>query len=152
LYTSFKSKKNISKTRLLISLFETNYIKYKELFSENSIKKDLSFFLPEGTFKSEVSIVIKSLSQHTDLLQIKHGHFSTFGLRDSNIEVAIYHDAKMAEVIKFNGKKQIWLLNKYPNLKMLSKDEKFQWNLYLAEWLSFSKKEGLSSQELKITY
>ena len=34
----------------------------------------------------------------------------------------------MAEVRKFNDKKQFWLRNKYPNKNMLSKDEKFQWN------------------------
>ena len=28
---------------------------------------------------------------------------------------------------------------------MLSKDEKYQWNKYLSEWLSFVTKEGLSN-------
>ena len=50
----------------------------------------------------------------------------------------------MAEVRKFNGKKQFWLRNKYPNKSMLSKDEKFQWNFFLEEFLTHTKKHGLS--------
>jgi uncharacterized protein YqiB (DUF1249 family) len=50
----------------------------------------------------------------------------------------------MAEVRKFNGKKQFWLRNKYPNKNMLSKDEKFQWNYFLEEFLVHTKNCGLS--------
>ena len=65
-------------------------------------------------------------------------------IQDTEIEIFVYHDAKMAEVIKFKVKKQFWLRNKYPNKSMLSKDEKFQWNFFLEEFLTHTKKHGLS--------
>ena len=60
-------------------------------------------------------------------------------MQNTRIEIFIYHDAKMAEVKKFNGKKQFWLRNKYPNKNMLSRDEKFQWNYFLEEFLTHTK-------------
>ena len=66
-------------------------------------------------------------------------------MEDMIMEVAIYHDLKMVEVRCFNGKHQFWSRNIFPNKNMLSKDEKYQWNKYLSEWLSFVTREGLSN-------
>ena len=49
-----------------------------------------------------------------------------------------------------NGKRIFWIRNKYPNENMFHKDEKFQWNKFLSEWLIFSQKEGLSSYIVKV--
>jgi uncharacterized protein YqiB (DUF1249 family) len=51
----------------------------------------------------------------------------------------------MVEVRRFNGKHQFWSRNVFPNKNMLSKDEKYQWNKYLSEWLGFVTREGLSN-------
>jgi len=131
--------------KLLVSLFEFNYFNSRILFSKNKNYLNGDFFLPEGALINKVSFSIKSMSEHTDILYIHQKDFKTFSLKDLELEVAIYHDAKMAEVTKFNGKKQFWLQNNYPNSSMLSKDEKFQRNLFLAEWLIFVRKQGLSN-------
>lgn len=131
--------------KLLVSLFEFNYFNSRILFSKNKNYLNGDFFLPEGALINKVSFSIKSMSEHTDILYIQQKDFKTFSLKDLELEVAIYHDAKMAEVTKFNGKKQFWLQNNYPNSSMLSKDEKFQRNLFLAEWLIFVRKQGLSN-------
>ena len=64
-------------------------------------------------------------------------------LQNTEIEIYLYHDAKLAEVRKFNGKKQFWLRNRYPNRNMLSRDEKFQWNFFLEEFLNHTQNHGL---------
>ena len=56
----------------------------------------------------------------------------------------------MAEVRKFNGKKQFWLRNRYPNRNMLTRDEKFQWNFFLEEFLTHTKNYGLSIIEIAL--
>ena len=91
----------------------------------------------------EIKISCKKLSSHTSVIKI-YKTKSLSLLQNTEIEIYIYHDAKMAEVRKFNGKRQFWLRNKYPNKSMLSKDEKFQWNFFLEEFLTHTKTYGLS--------
>ena len=62
----------------------------------------------------------------------------------TEMEIAIYHDIKIAEVRSFNGKKIFWMKYKYPNKNMFHKNEKIQVNEFLSEWLDFSEKQGLS--------
>ena len=76
---------------------------------------------------------------------VSQNNFSIETIENLIMEIAIYHDLRMIEVIRFNGKHQFWSRNSFPNKNMLSKDEKFQWNKYLSEWLEFSKREGLAT-------
>ena len=114
-----------------------------QFFPLDETENEIDYLIPEGQTNSDINISCKRLSGHTSIIEInKSKSFSL--LQDTEIEIYIYHDAKMAEVRKFNGKKQFWLRNKYPNKNMLSKDEKFQWNFFLEEFLTHTKKYGLS--------
>ena len=101
------------------------------------------YLMPEGVLNKEIKISCKRLSSHTSVIEIYKSKSLSL-LQNTEIEIYIYHDAKMAEVRKFNGKRQFWLRNKYPNKNMLSKDEKFQWNFFLEEFLTHTKTHGLS--------
>ena len=142
-----KSKINLSE---LIKLYENNYIKIVNLLPKKDKDRSMTFFLPEGKKNSNVLIKVKNISKYTSTLKIIQSNMPINSLPGTHMEVAIYHDLKMAEVKHFNGKKVFWLRNKYPNTNMFSKDEKFQWNKFLSEWLTFSKKEGLSDLVLNI--
>ena len=114
-----------------------------QFFPLDETENEIDYLIPEGQANSDINISCKRLSSHTSIIEInKSKSFSL--LQDTEIEIYIYHDAKMAEVRKFNGKKQFWLRNKYPNKNMLSKDEKFQWNFFLEEFLTHTKTYGLS--------
>ena len=127
----------------LLRLYERNYQKLVRFFPLEKSEVDIDYLIPEGKKNSEIKITCKNISSHTSLIKInKTKSFSL--LEDTDIEIYLYHDAKMAEVRKFNGKKQFWLRNKYPNKNMLSKDEKFQWNFFLEEFLTHTKNYGLS--------
>lgn len=127
----------------LLRLYERNYQKLMQFFPLDETENEIDYLIPEGQTNSDINISCKRLSSHTSIIEInKSKSFSL--LQDTEIEIYIYHDAKMAEVRKFNGKKQFWLRNKYPNKNMLSKDEKFQWNFFLEEFLTHTKKYGLS--------
>tara|TARA_B100000965_G_scaffold70300_1_gene55459 strand:- start:5665 stop:6123 length:459 start_codon:yes stop_codon:yes gene_type:complete len=127
----------------LLRLYERNYRKLIKFFpiSETDIK--IEYLIPEGNYNSEIKISCKNLSLHTSIIEIKKSKSISL-IDDTEIEIYLYHDAKLAEVRKFNGKKQFWLRNKYPNKNMLSKDEKFQWNFFLEEFLTHTKLYGLS--------
>tara|TARA_X000000368_G_C22941612_1_gene672421 strand:+ start:572 stop:1027 length:456 start_codon:yes stop_codon:yes gene_type:complete len=129
----------------LINMFEKNYIKFEKLFPLLKKKNNFKYYLPEGNELSEVYIKIEKMSLYTSFVEIKQqssekeqSDFKT------EMEIAIYHDIKMAEVRSLNGKKIFWMKYKYPNKNMFHKNEKIQVNEFLSEWLDFSEKQGLS--------
>jgi len=52
------------------------------------------------------------------------------------LEVQVYHDARMAEVISAEHARRLRSIYPYPNEAMHQPDEKAQLNLFLGEWLS----------------
>ena len=127
----------------LIFLYEINYLKLIKIFPIRESEKDFNFIIPEGVKNSEIKISIDRNSQHTSKLTLYKSN-TIEHMKDMEMEIFIYHDAKLAEVKRFNGKRQFWLRNKYPNKNMLTKDEKFQWNIFLSEFLTYTQLHGLS--------
>ena len=127
----------------LLRLYERNYLKLIHFFPIEDHESSIVYLMPEGLLNKEIRISCKKLSSHTSVIEIYKSKSLSL-LENTEIEIYIYHDARMAEVRKFNGKKQFWLRNKYPNKNMLSKDEKFQWNFFLEEFLTHTKTHGLS--------
>ena len=127
----------------LLRLYERNYLKLIHFFPIGDHESSIVYLMPEGLLNKEIRISCKKLSSHTSVIEIYKSKSLSL-LENTEIEIYIYHDARMAEVKKFNGKKQFWLRNKYPNKNMLSKDEKFQWNFFLEEFLTHTKTHGLS--------
>ena len=133
----------------LLRLYERNYQKLVKFFPINRSLTEIDYLIPEGKKNSEIKIACKNISSHTSVITISKTK-SFLLLQDTNIEIYLYHDAKMAEVRKFNGKKQFWLRNRYPNKNMLTRDEKFQWNFFLEEFLTHTKNYGLSIIEIAL--
>ena len=127
----------------LLRLYERNYLKLIHFFPIGDHETSIVYLMPEGLLNKEIRISCKKLSSHTSVIEIYKSKSLSL-LENTEIEIYIYHDARMAEVRKFNGKKQFWLRNKYHNKNMLSKDEKFQWNFFLEEFLTHTKTHGLS--------
>ena len=127
----------------LLRLYERNYLKLIHFFPIGDQETSIVYLMPEGLLSKEIRISCRKLSSHTSVIEIYKSKSLSL-LENTEIEIYIYHDARMAEVRKFNGKKQFWLRNKYPNKNMLSKDEKFQWNFFLEEFLTHTKTHGLS--------
>ena len=127
----------------LLRLYERNYLKLIHFFPIRDHETSIVYLMPEGLLNKEIRISCRKLSSHTSVIEIYKSKSLSL-LENTEIEIYIYHDARMAEVRKFNGKKQFWLRNKYPNKNMLSKDEKFQWNFFLEEFLTHTKTHGLS--------
>ena len=130
----------------LIRLYEINYFKLIKLLPIHQINEEFNFLIPEGLNNAEIRISINKKSRHTSKLTLYKSNLLRH-IEDTKMEIFVYHDARMAEVRRFNGKSQFWLRNKYPNKNMLAKDEKFQWNIFLSEFLSHSEMHGLSILE-----
>jgi uncharacterized protein YqiB (DUF1249 family) len=72
---------------------------------------------------------------YTTTLQVSQEH-SLPWLPTPRLEVRVYHDARMAEVVGAEHARRFRSVYPYPNVDMHQPDEKSQLNLFLGEWLS----------------
>ncbi|WP_339877849.1 DUF1249 domain-containing protein [Pseudidiomarina gelatinasegens] len=64
------------------------------------------------------------------------------GLRATQIDVRLYHDAQLAEVVRSQGVSRLQASYEVPNPSMHHADEKHQVNHFLQEWLQLIRANG----------
>jgi len=62
------------------------------------------------------------------------------------LRVRMYHDARMAEVVSWNKHWNTRSRYHYPNARMYHRDEKYQLNRFLGEWLAHCLAQGTATQ------
>jgi uncharacterized protein YqiB (DUF1249 family) len=65
-----------------------------------------------------------------------------------SLDVRLYHDATVAEVIAWEGRRQFRARHTYPNCNMYHSDEKAQLNRFLGELLAFCLQYGRVMQDI----
>lgn len=83
------------------------------------------------------TIKIIECSRYTSTLEMSQKSQSGFEFMRPVVQVRLYHDAKMAEVLSAQNIGSLKPSYRYPNIKMYQKNEKEMVNLFLAEWLQF---------------
>lgn len=63
------------------------------------------------------------------------------------IKIRVYHDARTAEVIEFQGQRRFKAVYDYPNPQMRQPDEKVQVNRFLSEFLNACLRYGVAHRE-----
>ena len=106
-YTPYKNIRGEG-SEALINIYEKNYIRLQKIFPILENKENYNFLLPEGRKYSKVQISLTKASRYTTFVHIKQSANSKFREIKTEIEIASYHDIKMAEVTSFNGKKIFW--------------------------------------------
>lgn len=71
---------------------------------------------------------------YTSTLRVTQEHCLPW-LPVPQMEVRVYHDARMAEVTRAENARRLRGIYPYPNEQMHQPDEKTQLNLFLGEWL-----------------
>ncbi|MBQ4832838.1 DUF1249 domain-containing protein [Pseudoalteromonas sp. MMG010] len=115
-----------------ITLCEHNYIRLLKLLpSTQNDSKVRAIKLGN----SEFNIKIDSIEKYTQDISItqKSGILANF--TPLYLTVRLYHDAKVAEIIHHDYHQRIKPSYGYPNPKMHQKDEKYQLNAFLYDWL-----------------
>lgn len=69
------------------------------------------------------------------------------GMAATRIVVRLYHDARCAEVIEFQGQRRFASVYTYPNEEMRQPDEKAQVNRFLTDFLNFCLTHGRVCEE-----
>lgn len=124
----------------LMRVYETNYAKLNRLLPAQAVVGDTRCYqAAQLTYQLEVLEVTK----YTTLVEIlQDDELHVFPL--PKMMVRLYHDARVAEVSHCEQTSRVKARYAYPNEKMLQRDEKFQFNQFLSDWLTFCLKNGIS--------
>lgn len=124
----------------LMRIYETNYAKLNALLpSQPQVGDVRSYQVAAMAYQLEVSEITK----YTTLIDVSQcDEVPVFPL--PKMTVRLYHDARVAEVCASEQISRVQARYDYPNKKMMQKDEKFQLNQFLSDWLSFCLRHGIS--------
>jgi uncharacterized protein YqiB (DUF1249 family) len=79
---------------------------------------------------------------YTDLVGLQQSGVAAILPNLSLCKIRMYHDARMAEVVEWEGQRGLKGRYEYPNEAMHQEDEKWQRNNFLGELLSYCLREG----------
>ncbi|MCU4675325.1 DUF1249 domain-containing protein [Catenovulum sp. 2E275] len=140
--TLSRHKKYVPDLVALNSLCERNFMLLERLVDSWEIAGHINQFETSPSFVFQIKVL--ELSRYTNLLEIRQLSTSLPDFLQPKVQVRVYHDAKMAEVIKSQNISRIQPSYIYPNKQMHQPDEKHQINLFLHDWLVFCKEQGMS--------
>ncbi len=107
----------------LMRVYETNYAKMNSLLPiDPTVGDTRSYQVSQMAYQLE----IKEITRYTTLVDV------------------CQCDARVAEVCASEQISRVEARYDYPNKRMMQKDEKFQVNQFLGEWLSFCLRHGIS--------
>ena len=109
-----------------------------------------AFHVPVGGASPAVTIEVVECSRYTTTLavaQLSGGReIGDLSMADLSMKVRLYHDARSAEVVEFQGKRWFESAYDYPNREMRQPDEKAQVNRFLSEFLNACLRHGVASE------
>ncbi len=120
---------------------EMNFRRLKKLLPEDVAAGDCLRF---GVATNAVELLIKERAPYTTMIELRLAKPLFEELPAPTLQVRIYHDASLAEVMGASGLRPVKPRYQYPNVSMYQRDEKAQQNRYLGEWLSLCLSLGHS--------
>ena len=116
----------------LHSICEANYLRLTKAFPgyENTNRIELV----SGVLSLRIEVIERC--RYTTTLRLVQIGPATLPRAVIRLDVRLYHDAKMAEVVMLQRHNQLQGRYHYPNPAMYQRDEKLQQNHYVAELLS----------------
>jgi len=150
-YVTYKERYKVD-LPLQMAECETNYARLTKLLSNNQQDKSAQY---QDEFRFMVtraeqhwlhSLCITERSPYTTTLELSRTALGTSSnwLAMPKLTLRMYHDAKLAEVLAWEGHKRLRPRYEYPNQSMYQSDEKYQLNRFLGEWLTVCLEHGHS--------
>ncbi len=136
----------------LQALCEANYLRLRKLMPDIAVKDERQIVLCiEGEQQQRLVMQVIERCRYTTMLRLSYQQHNEW-LQPPSMEVRLYHDASMAEVVAVYNRRRLHGVYPYPNEQMLQPDEKFQLNRFLGEWLGYCQHHGQSAQPVLIGY
>ncbi|MFN3162618.1 MAG: DUF1249 domain-containing protein [Pseudohongiellaceae bacterium] len=102
--------------------------------------------LEEHQGKVSVEITIVEAFKYTCTLEIVQRPEFRQWMTNPSMQVRVYHDASTAEVVSYQGHRNLKPRYSQPNPDMYHPDEKMQVNQFLGEWLTHCLNVGRSAK------
>ena len=135
--------KSLPKTSHQLAVCEANFLRLKKIlqgFSKN--KYSFETINPDSS-SNPINFCVLQRTQHTLIIEAKQ-KINLKKIENLVIRIQISLDAKLAEVISFQGERAVPYFMKA--LETQSKDEKIQQNRFLTEWLEIIFAKGINPQ------
>ena len=134
-------RKCLPKTSYQLAVCETNFLRLKKLLQNFSKNKYLFETINPDTSSNPISFCVLHRTRHTLIIEAKQ-KIKLRKIDDLVIRIQISLDARLAEVLSFQGERAVPYFMKV--LKIQSKDEKIQQNKFLTEWLENIFSNGIN--------
>ncbi|MCV6624906.1 MAG: DUF1249 domain-containing protein [Cellvibrionaceae bacterium] len=125
----------------LQSLCGLNYAKLGKLMPEADSRDCWAYGISPGA-KQRIVIRVVDRAPYTTTVIIEQSDAINPVLKPMSLDVRIYHDAAMAEVVRGKDYRQFSGRYPYPNRDMHQADEKAQLNQFLSDWLGLCLEQG----------
>ena len=135
--------KSLPKTSHQLAICEANFLRLKKILNNFSLNKYLFETINPDSSSNPISFNIIHRTKHTLTIEAKE-KIKLKKMENLIIRIQISLDAKLAEVISFQGERAVPYFMKV--LKTQSRDEKIQQNRFLTEWLENIFANGINPQ------
>lgn len=138
-----KSKPYIPDLTEMASICEANYLRLFKLLPDMKAGVGREFTIKGGPdLSTRICFSIEEQFPYTLTILVEQQSALNGFLAPPKMEVRLYQDVRMAEVISFHNEHKFHGVYHYPNPKMRMPDEKLQINQFLSEWLSHCLEHG----------
>ena len=135
--------KSLPKTSHQLALCEANFLRLKKILNNFSVNEYLFETINPDSSSNPISFCVIHRTRHTLIIEAKQ-KIKLKKIENLIIRIQISLDAKLAEVISFQGERAVPYFMKV--LKTQSRDEKIQQNRFLTEWLENIFANGINPQ------
>ena len=135
--------KSLPKTSHQLAVCEANFLRLKKILNNFSVNKYLFETINPDSSSNPISFNVIHRTKHTLIIEAKQ-KIKLKKMENLIIRIQISLDAKLAEVISFQGERAVPYFMKV--LKTKSRDEKIQQNRFLTEWLENIFANGINPQ------
>ena len=135
--------KSLPKTSHQLAVCEANFLRLKKILNNFSVNKYLFETINPDSSSNPISFNIIHRTKHTLTIEAKQ-KIKLKKMENLIIRIQISLDAKLAEVISFQGERAVPYFMKV--LKTQSRDEKIQQNRFLTEWLENIFANGINPE------
>ncbi len=138
--------KSLPKTSHQLAVCEANFLRLKKILNDFSKNKYSFETINPDSSSNPISFHVIHRTCHTLIIEAKQ-KIKLKRIESLIIRIQISLDAKLAEVVSFQGERAVPYFMKV--LKTQSRDEKIQQNRFLTEWLETIFANGINP-EVKI--